>query len=115
MRSYKQFGMYTKRIPSELFYDHHNKKIETALKSSKIKVVCDPVHDWNIIAYIVFSEKEKIIHYVYVKEGHQLRGLAKELVKATGLDPQETFITHLSDKIRLTASRYGFIYYAHLF
>jgi hypothetical protein len=96
--------------------------------ANSITVVCDPDDASHIIGYIVYSVKEPIIYYAYVKYNFRKLGLAKhlfgrvknhfeiELAKKAEEEGKEVqkdlgiYVTHKCRRWAKAAKKYNLIY-----
>ncbi len=95
LRSYKHDSPLTKYTKRELFFDQHQKILDTILSNDGVQtcIACDPEDEDLIFGYITFEPK--IIHFIYVKYAFRKRGIATKLLEQI-LNIEQCEASHLT-------------------
>lgn len=96
LRGYRR-SSFARPIPSATFFSIHHQVIERILSrpSTQVYVACAPDDHDSILAYVV--SEPQVLHWLYTKMLYRGHGLAKALIKESGLDPADMTFTHLSE------------------
>lgn len=90
-----------KFLDTDLFSPAYREQVTRILKKAQVRV-CVTDNDDEIIGYSVSYDAQKVLHWVYVKEGHRGKGVAKMLIEHLGESPRITLSTpHAREKLRL--------------
>lgn len=99
MRSFRNSNL-TRFIPSEIYNPKQSKLFDNLFAKSKILLAVNPTNENQILGYIVYNPIKNCVHYVYVKNCFRGNGIASALVKKV-LNPEaDSFITHLTPKLK---------------
>lgn len=84
---------FCENLSPEIFYPHHQAIIEKLLQRCTVLVAMSTETVDVAVGFIAF-EKPSLVHYVYTKHQFKKFGIARELFKATEIDPNDFFFTH---------------------
>lgn len=97
LNSYRDSPFFSKKIRSSIFFKFHRKIVSKLLEKSQVIIAAAKEDPDIIIAYIVFDETKRILHYVYVKEPFRHLGIASKLLDIAALHKME-LATHFTIK-----------------
>jgi GNAT superfamily N-acetyltransferase len=84
-----------RQLPNEQYYREQTFVVQQILANSRVVVACNPEDETQIFGYIVAQDSPaaRFVHYLYVKQPYRRLGIARALVKETGLRAP-LFTTH---------------------
>jgi len=97
LRHYKNRSYFAKRIRNSIYYKWHHLIVERALSSPNcVAMIAHPENEPDVILGFVVGEKSdeaSVLHFIYVKPAFKRMGIAKHLLKKSGLENSD-FFTH---------------------
>jgi hypothetical protein len=99
LNHYKNYSYFAKRIKNDVYYGAHERVIKLILarKSCHVLIAYTPAEPDVILGFIVYEDSlwpDPVVHFVYVKKPFRRFGIARELVKASGLENKRIQFTH---------------------
>lgn len=99
LKCYKNNSYFAKRIRNNVFFKYHHQVVERILDRASTRVLMAvSILDPNVVyGYLVtekFDDNKDILHFTYIKEAFRKFGIGKELIKASGINPNEAIISH---------------------
>jgi hypothetical protein len=97
LNNYKE-SPFGKRITKQIYFTEQQNTIKRILQSEgvSVAVACNPEDHDFIYGYLVTEATPEMpsVHYAFVKATFQKFGIAKIMMKASGIDPHRFFFTH---------------------
>lgn len=114
LKSYKE-QPFAKDIPKDIYYKFHSEIIRDILNRETTKVLLAVATEDEdvIVGYVVLEEgRINIFHYIYVKRAFNNLGIAKRLIKESGI--KKGYATHLTKSGKPFIDKSGLIYNPYL-
>lgn len=116
LKSYRS-GLLARSVDNTIYYSEHHKLIERILKTSTVKIACNPEDIATIYGYLCFERIDGIFigHFGYTKGPFRNLGVFSQLLKCTEHNFQNAgLFTHYTDKSRHLATRYNLVYHPYI-
>jgi hypothetical protein len=116
LNSFQHKG-FAKNIEPSIYFANHQLVIDNLLQNAKVRVACMPETPEDIIGYVVYDIVGGIhcTHFTYVKNTFRRLGVAKTLIKDSGLDPRvASLYTHFTPVMALIQYKLKMVYHPYL-
>lgn len=97
LRNYKHSSYFAKRIKPAIFFAGHHKLVDHILsKPTTTTLIAHPRNDEDtILGYMVCEAlSTPVVHFVFVKEAFRKMGVARALLKASGMSVERLAFSH---------------------
>lgn len=98
----------------DVFFPNHNRMIKERLPFLKCIVACNPEDEDQIYGYMVFNSPS-ILHYAFTKSFFRGFGVFSGLLKESGIDMKEIYVTHKAPSYEKLRSKLPFIFNPYMF
>lgn len=85
-------------LPS-IYYPEHKKTLQRLLERPSIflTIACLKDDPQVILGFMLSEARENVLHYMYVKRAFRRFGVARELMKALGIELRRANVSHWTD------------------
>ncbi len=97
LRNYKHSSYFAKRIRPVVFFAGHHALLDHLFNKPEIMcaIACSPEDPGQIFGYLAYQLRPKpILHFIFVKDDFRKMGVARTLIKSTGIDVASATFTH---------------------
>lgn len=113
LKSFKYDSILGKSLRSSVFFTNYREVIDYILEDddTEVNILYTPENENVILGYIVYTQKNYFLHYVYVKEDFRQFGVARQLLKSCLFDSEVIEYTHLTFTAqKILQNQSGFVY-----
>jgi hypothetical protein len=113
LKNYKHSSYFAKRIKPTVFFRGHQIVVDHILNKPTCKalVACPKDDSETILGYIVFEPTFNVVHFTFVKDAFRNMGIARRLLKESGIDTEKLMFSHWTFPIDEIIRKYEQITY----
>jgi GNAT superfamily N-acetyltransferase len=86
------------QLPDDIFFQCYRELVRRLLTTAQVRIL---EHEGSIVGYSVSWDAEGVLHWIYLKQKHRGKGLARQLLAHLPPYPQVTFRSRSRAKLQL--------------